>query len=294
MTSRAEPHIPTLALALGGGGARGLAHIVVLEALDDLGVRPVAIAGTSIGAIIGACYAAGVSGRAIRAHMLEMLRDRPQVMARLLQARVGRVSDLFARGMGNPVLVDGEKLLDLFWPESVPDRFEDLQIPFLAIATDYYGRGEVLLDRGPLVSAVAASMAIPGLVRPVVIEGRVMLDGGAVNPLPFDRLADRASVTLAVDVTGGPVAETAARPEPFAAMLGASQIMQGAIVAEKLRARRPDLLIRPEVDAFRALDFFKAKTILAAAEPVRDEVKRGLERLLDQPDLTPAGRRKTT
>ena len=92
----------TVALALGAGGARGLAHIVVLEALDELGVTPVAIAGTSMGAIVGAVYAAGFSGKDIRHYVLNLLRDKPDVMARLLRARVGRFSDLLTRFLSNP------------------------------------------------------------------------------------------------------------------------------------------------------------------------------------------------
>jgi len=264
-----------IALALGGGGARGLAHIVALETLDELGVRPSRIIGTSMGAIIGAAYAAGVSGTALRSHAQTVLKDRTKVLARLLQARVGKMSDLFGRGVGNPVLVDGEKVLDLFWPEAVPDLFDDLAIPFSAVATDYHARCEAVFDRGPLVTGVAASMAIPGLVRPVLANGRVYVDGGAVNPLPFDLLPDDALV-IAVDVTGGPASDDGDTPEPFEALLGAAQIMQGAIVEQKLRARRPAVLVRPRVGGFHALDFFRGKAILQAAEPIREELKRAI------------------
>ncbi len=113
------PPVPApagLTLALGGGGARGLAHIVVLEALDDLGLRPTRIVGTSMGAVVGAAYAAGMSGREIRRYALERLRDRARVMALVLQARVGRIADILSRGLAaNPALLDGEKVLDLFW-----------------------------------------------------------------------------------------------------------------------------------------------------------------------------------
>jgi NTE family protein len=281
-----------IALALGGGGARGLAHIVILEALDELGLRPSAIAGTSIGAIVGAAYAAGVSGKDLRAYALSRLRNRAQVMSRVLQARVGKLTDLFS-GLGNPVLVDGEKLLDLFWPEAVPDSIEDLAIPFQAVATDYFGRCEHRFGAGPLVTAVAASMAIPGLVRPVLAAGRTFIDGGAVNPLPFEGMGGAGVLVIAVDVTGGPANEAKAAPEAFEAMLGASQIMQGAIVAEKLKARAPDILVRPAVDGFRGLDFFRAKAILQAAEPAKEQFKRDLDAAL-APNRVSGARRKTT
>ncbi len=295
MTAPKPSSDPSVALALGGGGARGISHLVVLEAFDELGIRPTAIAGTSIGAIVGAAYAAGIPAKALRKHMLDRFRDPARVLSQLLEARVGKITDLFVKGFANPVLVDGEKVLDLFWPEEVPDLFEDLAIPFIAIATDFYGRSETAIDSGPLVSAVAASMAVPGLVRPVTIGGRHLIDGGVVNPLPFDRLANRAQYIVAVDVAGGPAGDTSQRPEPFEAMIGATQIMQAAIVNEKLAVRTPDLLIRPEVEHYRVLDFLKAKAILAAAEPCRDAVKRGLAALFEppKPARVSAARRKT-
>ncbi|MHB2167025.1 patatin-like phospholipase family protein [Alsobacter sp. R-9] len=272
-----------VALALGGGGARGLAHIVVIEALDELGVRPARIVGTSMGAVVGAAYAAGVPGAEMRRYALERLKDRARVMALVLQARVGRITDILSRGFGaNPVLLDGEKVLDLFWPETVPDLFEDLGIPFCAVATDYHARDEAVFDSGPLVTGVAASMAIPGLIKPVTAIGRVFIDGGVVNPLPFDRLADgpAGAVTIAVDVSGGQVDAEAKTPEPFQAMIGAAQIMQGAIVAQKLKSRAPDILVRPQVGGHHVLDFFHAKEILAAAETCKDALKRDLEAAL--------------
>jgi NTE family protein len=267
---------PGIALALGAGGARGLAHIEVLEALDELGIRPVAIAGSSIGAVLGAAYAAGVSGREIRLHVLAALRNRAEVMSRLLRARVGRISD-FLTTFTNPVLMDAEILLDTFWPGAVPDTFEALAIPLIVVATDYYGRCEVTFGSGPLAPAVAGSMAIPGLIRPVEARGYILVDGGAVNPLPYEHLFATGAFTLACDVAGGPPDQLRRVPTPFEAMFGAAQIMQRSITTQMLKVRAPDLIVRPEISAFRALDFFRAKDILRAAAPVKDQIKRSLE-----------------
>ena len=269
-----------IGLALGAGGARGLAHIAVLEAFDDLGVRPCVIAGSSMGAVIGAAYAAGIPAADLRAHVLALTRDRAALMGRLMKARVGRFTDLFAGRAGNPVLIDAEIFLDLFWPRAVPDTFEELAVPFRAVATDYAGRCEAVFTSGPLAPAVAGSMAIPGLIKPVSAGARVLIDGGAVNPLPYDLLGDAADIIIACDVTFGPVAEGRQTPQPFEAMFGAAQIMQGAVTAAKIKARPPDILIQPGVGAFRALDFFRAAQIMRAAEGARDEVKRALEKAL--------------
>jgi NTE family protein len=272
---------PRIGLALGAGGARGLAHIVALEALDELGLKPAAIAGSSMGAVIGAAYAAGLQGRALRAFVLASFRQRPRVVAKLLQARVGKLSEIINRsGVGNPVLVDGERLLDLFWPEVVPDRFEALKIPFMAIATDFHSRSEMVLSSGPLTPAVGASMALPGLVRPVMLGDRVLIDGGAINPLPYRYVEAEGSFVIAVDVGGATSVDATHVPEPIEAMFGASQILMGAVVQRMLETRPPDLLLRPAVGAFAGLDFFKAEEILAAAEPIKDEIKRALGRVL--------------
>jgi NTE family protein len=270
---------PSVAIALGGGGARGIAHIVILEALDELGVKPVALAGTSIGAILGAVYASGVEARDLRAHTLAVMRRRSEVMGKLLKARVGRFTDLVLRGLGNPILLDAEIFLDLFWPNTMPQRFEDLAIPFLVVTTDFHNRCEAIFSKGPLAPAVAGSMAIPGLIKPVENEGRVLIDGGAVNPLPYDLLFDAADIVVAVDVTFGGSRERRS-PPPFNAMFGAAQIMQGAITAQKLKSRAPDILVRPPVEQFRVLDFFRAAQILRATDSIKDEIKRSLgERL---------------
>jgi NTE family protein len=275
------PKPGSVALALGGGGARGLAHIAVLEAFDELGVQPAIIAGTSMGAIIGAAYAAGLSGKEIHAHTQAIVRKRAETMTRLLRARVGRFTDMLSRGLSNPMLIDGEIFLDLFWPEVVPDRFDGLVLPFLAIATDYASRREVTLSAGKLTPAVAGSMAIPGLIKPVEHDGMILIDGGITNPLPHDRLIGTAEFVVACDVTGGARDTLQRSPPPIAALIGAVQIMQTTIVDTKLRVQPPDLLVRPDVSTYRVLDFFKFGHIMRAAEPAKEEVKRSLARLLD-------------
>lgn len=275
---------PRIAVALGAGGARGLAHIVLLEALDDLGVRPVALAGCSMGAVVGAAYASGMSGRQIRAHALAALRSRRRVLGSVLNARVGRFSDLLARRLANPVLVDGERLLPDFLPDVVPDRFEDLAIPMAVMVTDFHAREGLLLRSGDLRSAVAGSLAVPGLVRPVERDSRVLLDGGVVDPLPYGTLFERADLVVASDASRGPVDESAAAavPQPVQTMLGAAQIMQATMTARMLRDRPPHLLIRTATERFRLLDFFQAVRILDAAEAQKDGIKAELAALIER------------
>jgi NTE family protein len=274
-SNAARSSSPSVAIALGGGGARGIAHIAILEALDELGVKPKAIAGTSIGSIIGAAYASGIEARDLRAHALGVMRKRSEVMGKLLKARVGRFTDIVWRGFANPVLLDAELFLDLFWPDSMPECFEDLPIPLRVVTTDFHERCEAVYSSGRLAPAVAGSMAIPGLIRPVELDGRVLIDGGAVNPLPYDAVLGCADVVIAVDVTFGGM-RGRRDLTPFEAMFGAAQIMQGAIITEKLRTGAPDILVRPMVEQFRVLDFFRAAQILRATESAKEDVKRKL------------------
>jgi NTE family protein len=136
------------------------------------------------------------------------------------------------------------------------------------VATDFHGRCEVVIGSGALGPAVAGSMAIPGLIRPVEVDGRVLVDGGAVNPLPYDLLFDHADIVVAVDVTFGGGSRERGIPTPFESMFGSAQIMQGAIT--------PDILVRPAVEQFGVLDFFRVGQILRAAEGAKEELKRKL------------------
>lgn len=278
-TAAPSQQILRLALVLGGGGARGLAHIPVIEALDEMGIRPVAIAGSSIGAAIGAAYAAGMSGKDIRRHALALLHDRPDVLRRLVSARAASITQLFSIGFGNPMVMDAETLAELFLPARVPATFEQLGAKLFVMTTDFYGRSEKILAHGQLRPALAASMAIPGLIRPVEIDGRVLIDGAAVNPLPFQCVRAEAGVILAVDTSVGPTSERGI-PDPWDALFTAIQIMGHTIVAEKLKEGTPDIVIRPQVGTFRLLDFFKASAILRAAEAVKPEVKAKLAALV--------------
>ncbi len=274
-TPRAIPAAsPNLAIALGGGGARGLAHIIVLEALDELGLRPAMVAGTSIGAVLAAAYASGLSGADLREIVTSTFRARSKVAAKLLQTRVGRFSDLLFGNGGNPVQLDAVRCVEAFWPGGVPKTFADLLMPTLIVATDFHGCREVVFEAGPLAAAIASSIAIPGIFQSVECSGHILIDGGAVNPLPYDLLLDRADIVVAVDVTMGGRMRNRRMPRSFDALFGAAQIMQGSITAQKLKRRPPDILLRPPVERFAILDFMKCAPILRAADAMKDDIKR--------------------
>jgi NTE family protein len=269
------------ALALGAGGARGLAHISVLEALDEMAIKPVAITGSSAGALIGVAYAAGMTGKEIRRYVLSLAHDRGEIFSRMLSARRVGLVDLVASGIGSSAAIDAEKFCQQFLPAVVPDEFDKLPIPLTVVASDLYRRTEVVLATGALKRAVGASIALPGVVQPVVIEDRVLVDGGATNPLPFDLLRQQECITVAVDVAGEPDTDRHDLPSAWECVYATVLVMAHTIISEKLKHGAPDLLIRPKVGIFRTLDFLQASAILRASEPIKAEVKEKLTDLLD-------------
>jgi NTE family protein len=201
------------------------------------------------------------------------------VLYRLASHLPGHLTSLWSPW--HPAVVDGMTLLDMLLPERTRVDFSALAIPFRAVAVDFYRMEQVVLTEGPLVSAVAASAALPSIMRPVDAGGRLLIDGGFVNPTPFDIILDDADITVAVDVTGAP------DPSTPAASLSTSDLWNGALHAlftsvtrEKLARRQPAIFIRPQVATYDTMDFLKMDEILAAAEPAKQELKRALaERL---------------
>lgn len=272
-----------IGLVLGGGGALGFAHIPVLEAFDELGVRPSLIVGCSMGAIIGASYAAGHPARDLGAYLRGLTEGRGDLLQRLWRSRPRAIRTLFSPMRATTGQLDGEAVLEAF-ADRVPTTFDALKIPIIVVATDFYGWREAVFRDGPLRMAIAASIALPLLFRPVIVGGRPMIDGGVVNPLPFEHAVLDGGVLVAVDVIGGPVGNPGRIPRRIETAIGATQLMMRAITAEKLKGPvRPDILLEPPVARFRPLDFSKAGAILDAATAAKDDIKRRLTIALGRP-----------
>lgn len=173
-------------MVLGAGGARGLAHIGVIEAIEARGLRISAIAGSSMGALVGGIYASG---------QLPAYRDWALALTR---TDVFRLLDF---GIGRPGLFTGDRLMGELQQIVGQHRIESLPIPFTAVATDLRAQREVWLTQGPLFDAIRASMAIPLVFTPVKLEGRELVDGGLLNPVPIAAMRQAlVDVVIAVDV----------------------------------------------------------------------------------------------
>lgn len=266
-----------IGLALGGGGAKGLAHILMLQVLDELNLRPHRIAGTSIGAVMGTLYASGMSGQDI-----EQLIDRLTISkdeswwSALFEEDVRRWWDIIEIQLGRGGLIDSQGLAD-FLREIIPTtQFEDLTIPLKVVATDFWERKEVVFERGNLFPALQASVAVPGLFSPVNYQGKVLVDGGLVNPVPYDLLFDECEVVVAIDVLGNRTPSANGEPSYFENTFNTFQIMQATIMREKIKHQPPHIYIHPELENIRVLDFHRFEDIYEQAMPARNKLKRAL------------------
>ncbi len=275
-------------LTLGGGGARGISHVVVLEVLDELGVEVAAISGTSIGSIIGMAYASGMSGAEIRDYAVDTFGDRSKVASKLWGMRPASLQDWFNPKSYVVGRIDAELILSRFTPVDLLEQdIEDLQIPLAIIATDFYNGQDIVLRSGNLRRAVAASIALPMVFKPQLVDGRVAVDGGVSNPVPFDHIPIDCDNVVAVNVTGAPVQAKPLEtkiPSGFDLLVGVSQISMNTIFRSKIEANPSlDVLIEPPVSEFGVLDFLKTSEILEATDAVRDRIRREIGTVLDLP-----------
>ncbi len=280
-----------IGLALGGGAARGWAHIGVLKALRELGIVPDIIAGTSIGAVVGGCYAAGHLD-SLEGFALELTRR-----------RVFGYLDFNLSGTG---LINGQRLVERLDKHLGERAIEDLDVRFTAVATEIGSGHEIWLSRGKLVEAVRASYAIPGIFRPVKVNGRWLFDGALVNPIPVSVCrAFGARYVIAVnlnsDVCGrgtivphldaGDAGDLDVdEPQPVkgkngvavrrllqrqifgrgeetpgisTVMVDAFNIVQDRIARSRLAGDPPDALISPRLGGVGLFDFHRAEELVA-------------------------------
>lgn len=278
---------PRVGLALGSGGARGLSHVLMLEVLEDLGLRPDRIAGCSIGAVMGALYAAGLSARELHEAIEKLLGgDGKDRFEALLTRKWSRWLELLEPADGPGGLLEAEPLVRYLQELAGISRFEELQIPLQVVATDFWERRMVVFDSGELWPAVQGSMALPGLFEPVRYQDMVLVDGGLTNPLPFDLLFEDCDLVVAIDVLGKRSPEDGdlmSLPSFFDNSFNTFQVMQYSIVKEKIRRRPPDILVRVEIDNVRVLEFHRYAEILEQARPSAESLRKALQSRVESP-----------
>ncbi len=274
---------PRIGLALGGGGAKGLAHIPMLEALDELGIRPHLIAGTSIGAIVGALYADGLSGAGIRALVEQFLVKEDKAAPQLIPLPSSlRWLDFIDPALGEGGLLDSTDFIDFLGETIRARRFRDLGIPLRVVAADLWSGAAVVLDSGELLPAVQASIALPGVFPPVELNGRQLVDGGVANPLPYDVLMNECDVVVAIDVSGDRKLDKEDGLSFLGVLFHSFHTMSNNIVTEKLRQQKPDVYIRPDIRDVRVLEFYKAGRVFADAVPAQQVLATAMKKYADR------------
>ena len=298
-----------IGLALGGGAARGWAHIGVLRALEKAGIKPDIIAGTSIGAVVGGCYAAG------------RLDDVEEFARSLTKRRIFGYLDFNFKGTG---LINGQRLVEMLDRHLGSCNIEDLETRFTAVATEIGSGHEVWLSRGRLVDAVRASYALPGVFKPVKIDNRWLFDGALVNPIPvsvcralgaryviavnlnFD-ISSRSAVTTHIETALGAVTEEI-EPEPVkgkngiamrrllqrqifgqgddapgitTVLVDALNIVQDRIARSRLAGDPPDAMISPRLHGIGLFDFHRAEELVQRGETAAKREIEDLTREID-------------
>jgi NTE family protein len=266
--------------ALGSGSARGWAHIGVIRALEKAGVRPDILCGTSIGALVGAAYAAGELDR---------------LESWVLELGIGDVVGFFDISLSSGVL-KGARLMEFFRRNFADRPIDELGVPFAAVATALHTGTEVWLRRGSTIDAVHASIALPGLFTPVRWEESLLVDGGLVNPVPVSLArAMGADIVIAVDLGSdilarrfratsppaappgtvpkwmsklqdnlnalvpGKSADEPAMPSMLDVLTTCMDIVQVRIARSRLAGEPPEVVVAPRLARFRLLDFHRAK-----------------------------------
>lgn len=264
---------PRIGVALGGGSARGLSHIPYIEAMGEMGLRPAIIAGTSIGAMIGAGWANGMEGREIREHTLEGLGTLRVIASRLWGSAAGNLLSMVQNGLSGQL--DANRVVGNFLPEGFPVEFKDLKVPLYVIATDYHSWHQVVFNTGPIKPAIAGSIAIPTVFRPVPYANHLLIDGGVVNPLPLDQVSGACDIVIGIDVNGDPSGDLQ-KPDPrvLDVWFGAAQIMMHSLTAHMMAAYPPDIYVRPHVHPFGAHEYWRAREIIEHVDKEKDTFKR--------------------
>lgn len=292
-------HQPKIGLALGSGSARGWAHIGIIRTLEQAGIVPDIVCGTSIGALVGAAYAAGQL-------------DRLEAWVRGLKWQsVMSLLDLTVDGG----LIHGDKLLSFFRSHFSDEDIESLTKAFGAVATELTSGREVWLREGSVTDAVRASIALPGLLKPAQLDGKLMVDGGLVNPVPVSLCrAMGADIVIAVDLNwdlmgrhvertvkpaaqgalasfmdklpinlgrlkSGPKA-SAAMPSIFDVLSISLHIMQVRITRSRLAGEPADVLIRPRLADFALMDYHRAADAIVKGERATEQALAELRELL--------------
>lgn len=270
-----------VAVALGGGGVRGLAHIPLLERVEHAGLKVHSVAGTSMGAIIGALIASGLSASEIREGIHRHIIRSSDGVKEILDKKRELMVWLKAVGPSwhRSGLLSADGFLSFLLDEVQAETFEELALPLKVVATDFL-TGEIqVFESGPLLPALQASMSIPGVFVPLEIDGTLLVDGGASLNLPYTLLMEEEVPVLAFDVAPTRTREELRKPTMVDATVGMFDILVDQVTDLHLKQNPPDLYHRPTLTGIKVMEFDKIEEVFEQAEQSLPELDEKLQLL---------------
>lgn len=259
-----------IGLALSSGGARGIAQIPFIEVFEELNIKPYIISGSSIGAVTGSLFAAGVKTK----KMLDFLKNQNI-------SDYTNINDFLS--FSKKGLIKGDKITKTIKNLLKVENIEDLKIKTKIVASDFWRHKEFIFEKGNLSKAIRASISIPGILEPVVEKESVLTDGGSINPLPYDIIREECDILIAID-TSTNVKENFKKtklPSIITNVLDTFDILQNKIIEEKMNRIKPEIYIKPIQKDTGILEFHKYKDILSQAYESKNLFKKELENLLN-------------
>ena len=266
-------------VALGGGGVRGLAHIVALQAIDSCGVKPSVIAGTSMGAIIGALYASGISGEELYRKTTENILSRKDSFREVVgkAPKISQWLRVIKLNLHHGTIFKADRFLQQLSEIIKVKTFEELEIPLHIVTTNFWTGEEVVLSSGELLPAIGASMAIPGIFSPVTIDNQILVDGGLCNNLPVSVLHDKCNTTIAIDVAPNKPSDDDTMPGLSDSIIRMFDLMVEKAVDSYIRKYPPDIYVHAKTNDISVLDFHKSGEVLRQAATAAAELKTKLQ-----------------
>lgn len=240
-----------IGIALGGGAARGYAHIGVLNAIDELNIPISYVSGTSIGSFIGALYTSGNLKK-----FENEVRSRNSFMKDVL-FKLDPVFPKLSIMNGNEVIKIFKELTDI-------RTFEELEIPLTTVATDIINNKKIESNKGDIINAIKASIAIPGVLTPTYVNENLCVDGGLIDPVPLQSIVDMGSdITLAVNLYGLQSSDKNENRYNIVDIVDRSaKIILNNVTHLSFKNNEPDILIEPPIDQFKGWDFHKSNELI--------------------------------
>ena len=258
-----------IGIALGGGAARGYAHIGVLNAIDELNIPISYVSGTSIGSFIGALYTSG---------NLKTFENEVRSRNSFMKDVLFKLDPVFPKLS----IMNGNEVIKIFKELTDIRTFEELEIPLTTVATDIINNKKIESSKGDIINAIKASIAIPGVLTPTYVNENLCVDGGLIDPVPLQSIVDMGSdITLAVNLYGLQSSEKNDNKYNIVDIVDRSaKIILNNVTHLSFKNNEPDILIEPPIDQFKGWDFHRSNELIEIGYDTAKKILKENEELL--------------